>query len=136
MKTFELDEKSLKAGWGAEEQYWFSINNYNVIDISESAHIDRPSDISETEFMLSLGYIPYFCVNRMELAKAYVATIDNKKLKAAMDKIEDSKYIDAFWKYYNAYPSDFSDYENFQHEYLLRKAERWCRENGIDYVIK
>ena len=136
MKTFVLDSESLKKGWGAEDQYWFSITAFNVIDISESAHIDRPSDISETEFMFSLGYIPYFRVNRLELAKAFTETIENKKLKASMDKIEDKQYIETFWKYYNVYPETFEKYEQFQNDYLLKKAERWCTENGIEYVVK
>ncbi|MBQ9228677.1 MAG: hypothetical protein IJ168_07580 [Eubacterium sp.] len=135
MKTFEVDNALLQKGWGADGQYWFSLNDYSVKEHSAFAHYDRPHEMTEEAFMLTLGFIPYFRVQRIELAKAYVATVSNRKLQEALAKIDDEHYIEAFWKYFNAYPEVFAGYEDFQNAYLLQKAERWCTDNNIAYKI-
>ena len=108
MKTFEVDNALLQKGWGADGQYWFSLNDYSVKEHSAFAHYDRPHEMTEEAFMLTLGFIPYFRVQRIELAKAYVATVSNRKLQEALAKIDDEHYIEAFWKYFNAYPEVFA----------------------------
>ena len=136
MKTLQLDEETLQKGWGADGQYWFSLNDYVIKDITASAHLERPENMTEEAFLLSLGYIPYFRVKRVEMKKAFVETLSNKKLKEAMSKIEEEDFVEAFWKYYKAYPESFAQYETFQNEYLLQKAEAWCKKNGIRYTVK
>lgn len=136
MKTFAIDEETLQKGWGDEGQYWFSLNDYTVKEHSVFAHYDRPHEMTEEAFMLTLGYIPYFRVKRLELAKAYVETISNQKLKGALSQIENESYIEVFWKYYNAYPEVFAGYEAFQNDYLKNKALQWCADNGIAYEVK
>lgn len=136
MDAFILDEEALKKGWGAENQYWFSLKNYKIKFHYEFAEIDRPEDMSETQFMLSLGYIPYFRVSRIELAKAYIEAVGSKKLKEKLNCIEDdSEYIETFWKYFNAYPHLSDGYEEFQNNYLIKKAIDWCTDNGIDFKV-
>ncbi len=135
MKTFAIDEETLQKGWGDEGQYWFSLNDYRIKEHSAFAHYDRPHEMTEEAFMLTLGYIPCFRVKRIELAKAYVENMTNNKLKNALSKIESESYIEAFWKYYNAYPQEFAGYEAFQNEYLMKKALQWCNENGIAYEV-
>ena len=136
MKQFAVDEDALQKGWGAEGQYWFSLNDYRIKEHSGFAHYDRPHEMTEEAFMLTLGYIPYFRVRRLALAKAYVEEMSNKKLKDALSKIDDDNYIEAFWKYFNAYPNDFSGYEAFQNTYLVSKLAAWCRDNGIAFEMK
>ena len=136
MDAFILDEESLKKGWGAENQYWFSMKNYQVKYHYEFAEYDRPEDLSETQFMLSLGYIPYFRVSRIELAKAYIEAVGSKKLKEKLNAITDEKeYIEAFWKYFNAYPHLSDGYEEFQNNYLIKKAIDWCTDNDINFKV-
>ncbi len=135
--TFVLDEYTLQKGWGSEEQYWFSVNTYHIRNHYEFADVERPEDMSETEFMLSMGYIPYFRVSRIELAKAYINAVGSEKLKSKLNAVEsDSDYIEAFWKYYNAYPHLAEGYEEFQNNYLIKKAVDWCDDNGIKFVVK
>ena len=137
MKTFVIDEETLQKGWGAEGQYWFSLNDYSVKEHSAFAHYDRPHEMTEEAFMLSLGYIPYFRVSHIELAKAYINAVGSHKLKAKLDAVSDDKeYIEAFWKYYNAYPHLSEGYEEFQNNYLLKKAIDWCDDNRIPFVVK
>lgn len=136
MKTFVIDEETLQKGWGADGQYWFSLNDYSVKEHSAFAHYDRPHEMTEEAFMLTLGYIPYFRVKRLTLAQSYVAQMANKKLQEALSKIEDEAYIEAFWKYFNAYPQDFAGYEAFQRQYLEDNMKKWCADNGIVYEVK
>ena len=136
MDAFQLDEDALKKGWGDENQYWFSLKTYKIKFHYEFADYERPDDISETQFMLSLGYIPYFRVARIELAKAYIDVVGSDKLKAKLNKIADDKeYIESFWKYFNAYPHLSDGYEIFQEQYLRKKAINWCEDNGINFKV-
>ena len=137
MKVFELDEEALQKGWGAEGQYWFSVKDYKLKEQHEFADYERGDDVGEHQFLLSLGYIPYFRVKRIQLAKAYINAIASHKLKSKLDAIEDEgEYIEAFWKYFNAYPHLSEGYEEFQNNYLIKKAIDWCEENGINFEVK
>ena len=137
MSKFILDEEALKKGWGGEGQYWFSLSEYKVKNHYEFAEYDRPDDMDETEFMRSVECIPYFRVSHIELAKAYIAAVASDKLKAKLDAIDNEHdYIEAFWKYFNAYPHLSEGYEEFQNNYLIKKAINWCDENDIDFIVK
>ena len=135
MDVFELDDEALQKGWGADEQYFFSVKDYKIVNHYDFADYDRPEDMSETQFLLSLGYIPYFNVKRIQLAKAYIAAVGSKKLQAKLADVSDEDYIEAFWKYFNAYPHLSEGYEEFQNNYLLKKAIDWCDENGINFKV-
>ncbi len=135
-KALILDEETLKKGWGAEGQYWFSVNTYTVKDIAETADIDRPHDSSETEFMLSIGYIPFFHVNRIEMSRAYIEAVGSRKLKERLLAVPDSEFVDTFWKYFDAYKHLSDGYEEFQLNYLIKKAVDWCDDNGIKCIVE
>ena len=137
MKELILDEETLKKGWGDEGQYWLSLDTYKIKNHYEYADHERPEDMSETQFMLSMNCIPYFRVGRTELAKAYIEAVGSEKLKNKLNAVSDDKeYIEAFWKYFNAYPHLSEGYEEFQNNYLIKKAINWCDENGINFVVK
>ncbi len=136
MKKFILDEEALKKGWGDDSQYWFSLTTYTIKNHYDFADNERPDNMSETEFMLSMKCIPYFRVSRIELAKAYIEAVASDKLKAKLNVIDDDKdYIEAFWKYFNAYPHLSEGYEEFQNNYLIKKAINWCDENSINFEV-
>lgn len=136
MKVFEINKDSLRKGWGGTDQYWFSLKDYKIRDASTLAQMDRPEQISQSAYFVSLGYIPYFVVTNEEIMRAYVNTLKNEKLKAALSKIDDDDYVESFWKYFNVYPQLSDGWQEFEDNYLLEKAESWCKENGIKYVVK
>ena len=136
MKTLKLDEESLQKGWGADGQYWFSLEDYVIRDIVDTFDLEIPDEMNEEEFLRSYGYIPYFRINPIDFYKSYMSTIPNNKLRAAMAKVDDKDYIETFWKYYRVYPQLSDGYEDFQSQYILEKALQWCGENGIHYTIQ
>ena len=93
MKCLELNDDTLRKGWGGVDQYWFSLSDYKIKDITELADLDRPEQMSQTEYYVSIGCIPYFVVTNEEVMRAYVDTLDNAKLKAALQKIDDDNYV-------------------------------------------
>lgn len=135
MKVFTINEESLRKCWDGADQYWFSLNQYTICDISALADLDKPEQISQSAYFVSLGYIPYFTVTNEEVIRAYVQTLSNKKLKAALSKIDENDYVESFWKYFNVYPQLSDGWEAFEQKYILEKAEKWCKENGIRYEI-
>lgn len=136
MKSFVLDSDSLRKGWGGTDQFWFSLKDYSIRDILSLSDMDRPDDVSQTAYFLSLGYIPYFVVSNEEIMRAFVSTLTNAKLKNAFSKIDDNKYVESFWKYFNIYPELSENYNSFEDEYVLNKAIAWCEQNSIEYVTE
>ncbi|MCR5207121.1 MAG: hypothetical protein K6C14_01430 [Eubacterium sp.] len=134
-EIFLLDKENLQKGWGAEGQYWFSYRSFVVRDITHFADIDRPENMSESEFLLSLGYIPYFRVSRIELAKAYINAVGSRKLKEKLAAVPDEDYIETFWKYFNAYKHLSEGFEEFQNNYLIKKGIDWCEDNAINFRV-
>lgn len=135
MKVFTINEETLRKCWGGADQYWFSLSQYKIIDVSTLAEMDRPEQISQSAYFVSLGYIPYFVVTNREVIQAYVQTLTNEKLKTALSKIDEDDYVESFWKYFNVYPQLSEGWDVFEQKYILEKAEKWCNENGIKYEI-
>ncbi len=134
MKSFVLDADSLRKGWSGADQFWFSLNDYTIRDILSLSDIETPDDMSQSAYFLSLGYIPYFTVSDEEVMRAYVSGLSNTKLKNAFSKIDNEKYVETFWKYFNIYPELSENWDGFEDEYVLNKAVAWCEQNSIDYV--
>lgn len=136
MNTFELDPINLRKCWGGTNQYWFSLRDYNVKDIDTLSSLDKPDDVSQSTYLVSIGYIPYFVVTNEEMVRAFVESVSNPKIKKALSHIDESNFVDSFWKYVNVYPELSNDLNTFEDKYILDKAIKWCDENGIKYVIK
>lgn len=135
MKTFELSKENLRKAWAGADQYWFSLRDYVVKDLSVLLQMDIPSGVSQTTYFVSIGYIPYFVVSNEEVMRAYVATLPNEKLKSALSKIDDDNYVESFWKYFNVYPQLAEGWDKFENDYVLNKAKNWCEENSINYTV-
>ena len=136
MNTFVIDKEALKKGWGAEGQFWFSFLDYTVIEDFTLALFTVPEHMDNEEFFELHDIIPYFNVKRYELAKQYVLSLNNKKISEKFENLEDKDIVEYFWKYYNAYPALFENFEEYQNKFILEKAENWCRDNKINYTVE
>lgn len=136
MNTLELDEISLRKGWGGEGEYWFSLQDYSINSDAKMSELDHPEDMSQSEYYVSLGYIPYFHLSSEEVIRAYVPTIERKKLRDKLVGYQGSEYVENFWKYFHIYPEISDPYIKFEQKYVIDKAVRWCEENGINYELK
>ena len=136
MDTLEFDEVSLRKGWGSVGEYWFSLRTFNIKSDAQLSELDCPEGMSQSEYLVSIGYIPYFSVTSEEVIRAFVPTIERKKLR---DKIADytgSDYVENFWKYFHIYPEISDPYIKFEVSYIKNKAVKWCEENNITYEFK
>ena len=135
MKTFVIDNEALRKGWGAEDQYWFSLSDYTIQEDYFLIQLDLPDDKIEEHYVSGENIIPYFNVKRYELAKAYINSLDNEKIKAKFETLKDGDVVELFWKYFHIYPELFAEFEKFQMDYLLKKAIEWCEKNEINYTV-
>lgn len=135
MKTFELNSDSLHKAWGGADQFWFSLNDYSIRDASYLSELECPQTDSQSAYFTSLGLIPYLHITNEEVMRSFVNGISNKKLRDALSKIDESNYVESFWKYYNIYPQLSEGYSEYEEKYVLDKAVAWCEENSINYVI-
>ncbi len=135
MATLELDESSLRKGWGGANEYWFSLRDYKIKSIARLSELEHSDDVSQSEYLISLGYIPYFSVTGEEVIRAFLPTLQSQKLRDKLEKYSGSDFVENFWKYFHIYPEISESYVLFEHEYVKQKAIEWCEENAINYSV-
>ncbi|MGN0528324.1 MAG: hypothetical protein ACI4IE_04250 [Eubacterium sp.] len=135
MHIFDLTEEALKKGWSSSNEYWFSHKDYKLHNTCDLASLDIPDNMSQTSYFISLGYIPYFSVTNEEVIRAYSCTVNNKKLRDALSKLNEDVFVDSFWKYVKIYPELAQGLSEFEDSYVLEKAISWCKENDIEYRV-
>ena len=133
MGIFIINDDSINKAWSGENGYCFSMKDYTLKNVNDIADADINDGFAKSQLMISNGYIPYVKVSDVEIMRAYINSINNKKLAANFEKVSDTDYVETFWKYSNAYPEIFNGYGDFEHKYVKNKIAEWCRENGIEY---
>ena len=128
------DELLRKCGSGLSE-YWFSYKNYNILSISELKDMEKPDDMGQTEFYVSMGIIPFVSVSNEEIMRAFVKMKGSAKLNAVLQKVHSEDFIETFWKYFNAYPELKEGLDEFANDFIINKVSEWCEENNINYKI-
>lgn len=134
MKLIINSELKYKCGHGASE-YWFSFKTYTVESISDMA-VGVDDENEKKEYYESLGYIPFLSVSNEEIMRSFVNAKCNVKLTNELHQLKGEDFIEAFWKYYNAYPEFKDGFAQFQNEYATVRIARWCDDNGIDYYFE
>ena len=134
MKLIINSELKNKCGHGASE-YWFSFETYTVESLSDiAAKVD--GDMEKEEHYRSLGFIPFVSISNEEIMRSFVNAKCSAKLTNELHQIKGEEFIEAFWKYYNAYPKFKEGFEEYQNEYVTVRIARWCNDNDIDYYFE
>lgn len=136
MDDFIIDEYTVKAVWKNRGQYWLSTKTGKLINSDDFTDLNIPDNITYSQFLVNMGYIPYVSVSENEVIHAYILTLKNKKLAQALSGIDDDSICESFWKYLNAYEEISKSYGSFEKEYVVQKIVAWCVENGLKYEIK
>ena len=136
MNTFVINKETLKKAWGADGQYWFSLVDYNIKEDIDFVSLSLSEGMDKEDIMNLDEYIPYFNFKRCELAKAFVETINNKKIKSKFDSLDDDEVVEYFWKCFHVYPELFKDADKFQMEYVINSLKSWCEDNNIKYTVE
>ena len=134
MKLIINSDLKNKCGHGASE-YWFSFKTYTVESISDMA-IGVDDDNEKKEYYESLGYIPFLSISNEEIMRSFVNAKCSPKITNELHQLKGEEFIEAFWKYYNAYPEFKDGFEQFQSEYATVRIARWCDEYNIDYYFE
>ena len=72
---------------------------------------------------------------RAEAQKAYIKSLDNKRLNHIFKGLDDREYWDTFWKYFDDGGLKFHDFNLFEDRYRLNMIISWCEENNIPYYL-
>lgn len=128
------DELLSKCGGGSDE-YWFSYNDYSVKNISEFDTENKPDDIGQTAYFVSLGIIPFVSVSNEEIMRSFIKEKGSAKLNIIIDDVKSEDFIETFWKYFNAYPELKDGLDDFAKAYTVNKVKLWCEENNISYLL-
>lgn len=122
-----LDEKTLRCVWSSTGEYWFSRTDYCV---------HASADLGEgSACLVENGFIPFLTITNEEIIRAYIKFLNNKKVSSVLDRLSAQDAVETFWKYYNAYHEISAGFDDFEREYVLKKAVAWCEENDVDYRL-
>lgn len=135
MKLHINSELRSKCGGGSSE-YWFSYRDYSVKNISELNTDDKPENMGQTTYFVSIGVIPFITVTHEELMMSFINERGSEKLKSVFEKVSIEDYVETFWKYFNAYPELADGADEFISSYVSEKIAHWCIENNIEYLIE
>lgn len=130
-----INEDLLRKCGGGSDEYWFSYKDYSVMNISEFDTDDRPDDMGQTTYFVSIGIIPFVSVSNEEIMRSFVKAKGSAKLNTILDKVTADDFIETFWKYFNAYPELKDGLDEFASEYTLNKVVDWCKENNVNYTV-
>ena len=136
MEDFIIDDYAVKTVWKNCGQYWLSTKTGKLINSDEFSDFNIPDNVTQSQFLVNMGYIPYVGVSEAEVIHAYIPTLKNKKLVQALSNIDEDSICESFWKYLNAYDEIYEGYGKFEKDYVEQKIVTWCVENGLKYEIK
>lgn len=91
------------------------------------------SGTDETEAMERTIVFP--AVTRAEAQKAYIKSLNNKKLNSIFYCLNDNDYWSTFWKYFDDGGEKLTTFNRFERYYRIKKIVDWCEENNIPYYI-
>ena len=134
MKLKINSELKHKCGYGSSE-YWFSFKTFTVESLSDLS-ADVSGDEEKEEYYRSLGLIPFLSISNEEIMRSFVNAKCSAKITNELHQIKGEEFIEAFWKYYNAFSEFKEGFESFLMEYATVRICRWCDNNGIDYIFE
>lgn len=130
-----INEELLGKCGGGSHEYWFSYNDYSVKNINEFDTDNRPADVSQSAYFVSIGIIPFVSVSNEEIMREFIKEKGSAKLNVIIDDVKSEDFIETFWKYYNAYPELKVGLNEFTASYTVNKVKQWCDENNVNYSI-
>ncbi|MGN0610524.1 MAG: hypothetical protein ACI4JI_01960 [Ruminiclostridium sp.] len=91
---------------------------------------------SETEEAKAINRAIVFpAVTRAEAQKAYIKSLNNKKLNYIFKDLDDNDYWNTFWKYFDDGGEKLNSFNSFEEYYRIQTIIEWCEENNIPYWI-
>lgn len=130
-----IDDELLQKCGGGSSEYWFCYGDYTIKNISEIDDMEKPDDVGQTAYYVSLGLIPFLSVSNEEIMRAFVKQRGSAKLNGILQKVHSDHFIETFWKYFNVYPELKEGLNEFAQDFMLNRLRGWCEENNIKYVI-
>ncbi len=130
-----INDELLKKCGGGSDEYWFSYNDYSVKNIREFDTENKPDDIGQTAYFVSLGIIPFVSVSNEEIMRSFIKEKGSAKLNIIIDDVKSEDFIETFWKYFNAYQELEDGLDDFAKAYTVNKVKLWCEENNISYSL-
>ncbi|MCC8073005.1 MAG: hypothetical protein LIO62_02640 [Clostridiales bacterium] len=124
-----LSDSVLKKAWGSSAEYWFSRVDYSIHNADELSCNDNTK-------LFESGFIPFVTISNEEVIRAYINSLNNRKISSAFEGLSSQEYVETFWKYYNAYEDISTGFADFEKSFLLKKVTEWCDEYSIEYVVE
>lgn len=74
-------------------------------------------------------------VTTLEVQKAYVKSLNSRKLNNTFNRLSDEEYSEVFWKYFDDGWQELGKFYVFERKYRLNRIAEWCEENYIPYYF-
>lgn len=90
-------------------------------------------DSEEAEYIENPIIFP--AVTSLEAQKAYVKSLNNRRLNNIFNRLSDEEYSNVFWEYFDDGWQELGKYYKFEEKYRLNRIAEWCDENYIPYYF-
>lgn len=77
----------------------------------------------------------YPFASRLDVQKAYIKFLKDKKLESEFSRLDDNDYWNTFWKRFDDGGQKLADYNKFEDFYRIKMIVDWCENNSIPYFI-
>lgn len=79
--------------------------------------------------------VVFAAVSDVEAQRAFVASINDRRLVQAFRDLDDDAFSNKFWRYFDDGGQKLSDYRCFEEYYRIKRIADWCDENYIPYYL-
>lgn len=121
------------------EEAVFDDTKYKVLYRSVTYIFDPYSFIvlrSDTEEAKEVeNAVVFAAVSDTEAQRAFVASLNNRRLARAFGNLDDNAFSNKFWQYFDDGGQKLSDYRSFEEYYRIKRIADWCEENYIPYYL-
>lgn len=136
----DLTNAALFGEWCSEDELeykvlsWYEKSSFQFFSTEKLIEEFGYKDYNEIE---SCGhFIPVFKTDVVAIKKEFVANLHSNEVEKEIQTIIDSKkcsYDVAFKIWGEVHKRLRREYYDFEHDRLLKDAEKWCKENNIPY---
>lgn len=116
----KLDADTIRKAYAPEGEILFDPYTYEF---------HRNSESNLPEYLLEFPSVP-----TPEAQRAYINTLNHRRLREHFARLSDSECSAEFWNLYENHPY-WPCFEDFEQSYQLEKIKLWCDENQIAYYI-
>ncbi len=81
------------------------------------------------------GMVPFVRIREVDVMRAYVESLNDRKLSSVFNKLPDKEAWSRFWAFFDDDGIESEHWGKYDRNYRIDHIVNWCKENGIAYKL-